>query len=500
MNAFSSSIVQRARSSNVTATGFVVALAVLVFFATAMGAGESSAKWVVLVAFYLIVGWLVLHSPAYLVLVAVITAATLPGIIFGPILTLVGQTYSSNVRSEYVVFAILVGLFLLRKPQTRFRAPLDIPVVLFVVIQLLSVMFALLRGDSQYIGLGPVIRLIEGYSFYFLASRLTTRDQVSGLFRALMVIGGLVALMIIVTSMTGSQELYINLFSGTTDPEDVRRSNFYAQFFLGYERPRVGFTEGEPLLLMTFALSVVMLYQLGWRQLRYSILAFLVALRMLISGQRFQIAFLAITLLLPVALLARRPPGWRERTQLRTISSLIVFGLLAFGLIMLLSSGEWAVRWEVLGGRSKGTLEALASPEQTFGIQWAWNELLDNPSAWLVGFSPFHYSIPMDINLGVLLTIYYYGLGGLLVLLWLLCASVVHAFRLLRCRLFPEERALVCAVVIFILVYIANGFVRNMVFNESGSSVIVFSICLGWLQVIWHDLQGRDVVVNVQRR
>ena len=497
MNAFSSSIVQRARSSNVTATGFVVALAVLVFFATAMGAGDSSAQSVVLVVFYFIVGWLALRSPAHLVLVSVITASTVPAIIFGPILTLVGGGYSFNLRSEYLLFAILFGFFLLRKTQTRLRASLDIPVVLFVVIQLLSVMSGLLRGDLEYIGLGPVIRLIEGYSFYFLASRLTSRKQISGLVWVLTAIGGLVALAIIVTSITGSQELYINLFSGTTDPEDVRRSNFYAQFFLGYESPRVGFTEGEPLLLITLALSVVMLFQVGWQRLWYSVPAFLVALRMLISGQRFQIGFLIATLFLSVALAFRRPAERRKRAQLRFW---IVLGLLSFALITLMSSGEWATKWEVMGIRSEGTLEGLISLEQTLGIRLAWSELLDNPSAWVAGFSPFHYSIPMDINLGFLLTVYYYGLGGLIVLLWLLGASVVQALRLLRSRLIPEERALVYAVVIFIAIYVANGFVRNMVFNEAGRSVIVFSICLGWLQVIWHDMQGRDVVVRVQRR
>jgi hypothetical protein len=488
---------QRARSSDKVAAFLVAALAVLIFFVIGMGWGQSSARWVILIVIIYVIGWLSLRNQAYLVLVSVTLATTLPGIIFNPMLVLSGSP--GNLRLEYLLFVLLIGLLMLRRRPERSHLPLDGPVAVFMVFQGISILSLVMRGDTQVLSVGPFLRLMEGYAFYYLASRLTSRDQIPSLVRTLTVIGGLVALVIILTTITGNQSLYIRFISPSTNLDTVATTKFYAQFFRGFESARIGYTTAEPFLLMTLLLSMVMILQVGWRQIRYSGLAFLVALRMLVSGQRFQFVYLAVALLLSPVMLYIRPAKGKERVR---FSGWILLILLAAGIFLLLSSGPWAEKWAVLVARSRYTSENLRSLAQYHGIQLAWSEILHNPFAWLTGFSPFHVGITQkwDINLGFLLTLYYYGLGGAISLVVLLGASIEQALRLLRTSLVREERALICALVIFIAINIGSGFIRNMVFNELGISLIVFSICLGWIQVIWRDIHMKNTAQSINRQ
>jgi hypothetical protein len=483
------SSVKPRRILDTAAAVVTLGLAVLIFFASAMGWGQTNGKWLVLIVIFYALAWLVLRNQAYLVLVSVILASTLPGIIFSKMLVLPGL--AGNLRLEYLVFILLLVLLILNRRPAGAKMPLDVPVGIFMLFQGIALLFALLRGDTQSIAVGPVIRLFEAYAFYFLASRLTMREQIPGLVRTLTVIGGLVAIVIILVTITGSKNLYINLISTSPDLQDVVSSNFYAHFFRGVESARIGYTAAEPLLLLTVILSTLMIFQVGWQPLQYSLLTFLVAIRMLVSGQKFQFVYLVVTLLLSPVMLWLRPAG--EKGKMRS-SSWVMLGLLALGMVLLLSSGAWAEKWAVLVARSSFWFisEEVRSMAQYRGIQLAWSEILHNPFAWLTGFSPFHVTVTRnwDINLGFLVTLYYYGLGGVIALLALLGSSIFQALRLLRTKLAQEERALVSAVAIFIFIYVASGFVRGMIFNENGSSVLVFSICLGWVQVIWRDIQS----------
>jgi hypothetical protein len=461
---------------------------VLISWVASTQATEYGTKLMLLFVFFAVAGWLVARSQAHLVLLCVVTASTVPAIVYGSLLTLPGNL-PGNWRAEYVIFLVLALLAMVHQQQTRFRAPIDGPVLTFMIIQGLSVLAALGRGDMQYTGWGPVIRLTEGYSFYFISSRLTSRDQIHSLIWALTAIGVLLSLLIIMTTATGSQELYSRLFADS--PDILSGSQFYAQFYLHYEAPRIGYGAGDSVLLMSFAISLVMLFLSGFSRLWYPVAVFTIALRMLVSGQRFQMAWLLATVLLTIVFLYARK--FRAHVRPRW-NPWILLPLLACALVSLLFSSEMAMNWTTLGQRAGSTLGDLASPEQTFGIQLAWAELLDAPSAWITGFSPFRYTVVSDINLGVLFTVYNYGIGGLIVLLWLLSTSVGQALRLLQSPLLPEERSLACTVVIFIIIYFLNGFFRNMVFNESGTAVIVFSICLGWLQVIWRDVGERTQI------
>jgi hypothetical protein len=87
-------------------------------------------------------------------------------------------------------------------------------------------------------------------------------------------------------------------------------------------------------------------------------------------------------------------------------------------------------------------------------------------------------------------TIYQDGVVGLIVMIWMLTASFIQGWKQLMSRLLrPEEAALICAILIFILIQVGNGFIRGSVFNEDGVSLILFSIMLGWVQTISRDGQ-----------
>jgi hypothetical protein len=54
--------------------------------------------------------------------------------------------------------------------------------------------------------------------------------------------------------------------------------------------------------------------------------------------------------------------------------------------------------------------------------------------------------------------------------------------------------------VIFIAICVGSGFVRAMVFNELGISLIVFSTCLGWIQVVWRDIHMKNTAQSINRQ
>jgi hypothetical protein len=455
-----------------------------------MASGQIANQWgnwrlkIILLAVMGIIGvWLVLKHPAYLFLFVIISSSTLPVLVYGQILSL-GGTAGANIRLEYVLFLVLLFLFFLRQVQTNINTPLDIPIFMLVVFQCLSLVVALSKGYS--FGIGPAIRLIESYVFFFLASRLTTREQIPGLMRWINIIAITVALAIILTSLTGSRSLYTTLF--TDNPNNVKNTIFYGQFFLGAETPRIGYVVGDPLLLMALLFGTAMIF-LGTRHKGfYYIIILMVATRALISGQRFWIAWLVFAFLLTFAFSTYfRKKDWIRRS----LRNFIVIGLLAlilFGLFYTQSS--LSIKVDTLVNRSRNTIQNIQSSSQTEGISLAWHQLLTDPSGFITGFSPFRDEIFVDINFGMLVTIYQYGVAGLIVMIWMLTASFIQGWKQLKSRLLrPEEAALICAILIFILIQVGNGFIRGSVFNEDGVSLILFSIMLGWVQTISRDGQ-----------
>jgi hypothetical protein len=425
--------------------------------------------------------WLVIKHPAYLLLFAIISSSTLPVMVYGQILSL-GGTAGSNIRLEYVLFLVFLLLFLIRQAQTNLHTDLDLPIFVLVVVQFLSLVVALLKGYS--FGIGPAIRLMESYVFFFLASRLTTRGQIPGLMRWINILAIAVALAIVVTSLTGSRSLYAILF--TDNPNNVQNTIFYGQFFRGAETPRIGYGAGDPLLLMALLFSIAMIFLSKRRQAFYYFIILAVSIRALISGQRFWIVWLVVAFLLTFAL----STYFRKREWLRlTLRNFIVIGLLAlilFGLFYTQSA--LSTKIDTLINRSQNTIQKIQSASQTEGISLAWNQLLSDPSGFITGFSPFRDDIFVDINFGMLVTMYQYGVGGLIVMIWMLTASLIQGWKKLRSpQLRPEETALICTVMIFILIQVGNGFIRGSVFNENGVSLILFSIMLGWVQTISRD-------------
>lgn len=464
-------------------SGIIVVLSMTSDQVIANQGGNWWLRIVLLVVIGTIGVWTVLKHPAYLFMFAIISSSTLPVIVYGQILSL-GGTAGANIRLEYVLFLVFLFLFLIRQVQTNIHTSLDLPIFVLVVVQCLSLMVALLRGYS--FGIGPAIRLIESYVFFFLASRLTNREEIPGLMRWINIIAITVALAIIVTSLTGSRSLYATLFTDT--PNNVQNTTFYGRFFQGIETPRIGYGVGDPLLLMALLFSIAMIF-FGTRYKGfYYLIIFVVTIRALISGQRFWIVWLAVAILLTFAF----STYFRKREWISlALRNFIVIGLLGLILFGLFYTQPWlSIKIDTLVNRSQNTLQNLQSPSQTEGISLAWQQLMTDPSGFITGFSTFRDDVLVDINLGTLVTIYQYGVAGLIVIIWMLTASFIQGWRKLKSQLLrPEETALICTIMIFILIQVGNGFIRGNVFEGNGVSLILFSIMLGWVQTISRDSQ-----------
>ena len=477
------------RSREAILVGICAVLAVLSGQMIATRGTDWGAQFILHVALALTGGWLVLTRPAYLMLLAIVTSSTLPVIVEGQLLSIAGEPGGTNVRLEYVLFVVLIFLFLIRQKQTGLRAPLDGPILAFMIIQCFSVVVASVRGYP--FSPGPVIGFLEGYAFYFFASRLTSRDQIPNLARWMIAIAAVVAAAVVVTTITGSQYLYTYLFS--VSPDKVQQTSFYSQFFAGYQTPRIGYGVGlgDSFLPSALVLSLVMIV-LGKRWgVGHVGVVLLIAARALVSGQRYWVVFLAVAMLLPVALLALSKKGLEPRVLLRW---LVLLGVLAFILVWLFSTEVWATKIKWLVIRSADTLEYVTGPGQTYGIRLAWAQLMRGPLGFVTGFGYSAGVTGADLNLGLLGTIYKLGLVGLVVMFWVLGASVIQAWKLLQVpSLRPVERGLACAVLVFLGLQFFGGFIRGAALT-GGAGMIHFSIMLGWVQVVWLDATSQGKV------
>ncbi len=477
--------IEATRPRDAIIAGIVTVLAMLSGQMIASRGTDWGLKLVLFATLGFTVGWLGRSRPAYLLLLAVVTSSTLPVIVYGQVMSVGGQ--GANFRLEYVLFIVLMGLFLIRQKQTQLRAPLDAPVLAFVIVQCFSVVVAFMRGYP--LGLGPVIRLIEGYAFYFFASRLTSRDQLPRLAGWMAAIAAAVAVVIVLTTIMGSQDLYAYLFSPS--PDEVSRTKWYSQFYKGYETPRIGYGVGlgDSFLVSALPLSLVMVVLGGRSGTGHVGVVILIAARALVSGQRYWFVCLAVAILMPIALLALSKKGLESRILLRW---LILLGVITSILVWLFSTEAWAPKFHILQARSVNTVEQLEGPSQTYGARLAWGQLTRAPSGFVTGFGYSAAVAEADVNLGPLVTVYKYGLGGLVVLLWLLGASVIQGWKLLQVpSLRPLERGLVCAILVFIALQFFGGFVRGWMFTQDGTALIPFSIMLGWVQVVRPDAASR---------
>ena len=465
-------------------TGILLTMVAGVMILMFIGAmiGSHDVAWGIRISFISFFGvfgaWFAWKKPAYLFLVAIFASSTFPAIVYGQWLSLAGRPGATNFRLEYILFVVFVFLFLGRLKE-NIHTPLDLPVFTFFVIQSLSLLVARMSGYA--FGVGPAIRLIEGYAFFFLASRLTSSKQIPVLITWVLCMAFVVGGVIVATSVTGNQFLYANLF--VDSPENIQQEKFYTTFYQDYQSARIGYTIGDNLLLVALAFSLVMIF-LNYRfRLPYYILILTVSMRALVSGQRFWVVWLIATFVCAFAFAVYIQKKRWPRIVLRVLIPIVLMIIILFGLFY--SQKAWRAKINVLFERSVNTVEYIQSTSQSSGIILAWSQLLDDPQGFLLGFSPFRRDIPVDINFGMFVTIYRYGVIGLVVMLWMLAAIFYQGVKLLKLSVFqPIEQALICAVLIFIVIQFGNGFIRGTAFNENGIALIVFSTMLGWIQVI----------------
>lgn len=470
--------------------GMVLSLATFMGVVIAIKGDNWGFKIIIMSVLGIIGAWLAWKKPAYLFLVAIFASSTFPAIVFGQWLSISGRAGASNFRLEYVLFVVLVFLFL-GQLKTNIRTPLDLPVFAFLVIQCVSIVIARMSGYA--IAVGPAIRLIEGYAFFFLASRLTSSKEIPVLMKWVLGMALVAGGVIVVTSITGNQFLYANLFADS--PENIQKDLFYTTFYSNYQSARIGYTISDNLLLIALAFSLAMVFLNKRLRLSYYVLILTISMRALVSGQRFWVVWLIATFIVTFAFVAYIQKKEWPRTVLRVLIPIILVILILFGLFY--SQEAWRAKINVLFERSVNTVEYVQSTAQTSGIILAWGQLLDDPMGFLLGFSPFRRDIRVDINFGMLVTIYRYGVIGLVAMLGILAVSFYQGLKLLKLPfLQPEEQALICAVLTFIVIQFGNGFIRGTAFNENGVALIVFSTMLGWIQVIAVKAQKKLINEN----
>lgn len=441
-----------------------------------------------------LVGFLALfflwRRPYYIPIAFIAVSCTLPAIDAAQMV----KIGSIDFRAEYIMVLLGIVLLIERQNIRKMHTPLDSPVLAFFIIQFLSVFVAfawgreVALGGGRQLGIGGIIRLVSSYAFFFMASRLTDRERIPRLALWLTVIATLVTSAIILTNLSGSTWLYAHLF--VFDPSKVEESRFYSLFFKGMMTPWIWLAGFDGFVLIPLVVSTVVVLLRRRGRVWYGLVAMLIVLRAFAGAQRFVVVFALAGLVVPLFVLTRSGNGSTGR---RFFNWVVLASVVFVALLVLVEYlPAWAEKLRWLGIRLSGSFEELQGYRQVQGIHMAWSQLIAQPIAFVTGFGyflPYAY----DINLGPLLTVYYYGIPGLVVLLWMLLKAFRQSWRLLQvASLRPVEYGLVCAVLVSIPLFFFFSFVRGLSFIESAQVSAPFAILLGWVQVIWLDVKHKQ--------
>lgn len=476
---------------NVILTLLLVACSIL--GGVAIGGGSS--KIVLLAVAAGVIGLLLVTKPeygTYIPLAAIVVTNTFPPLIYGDWLSVGSQ--GANVRPDFVL--LLIGLLLVyghsRHSQQQFYTPLDAPFGLLLVIALLADLISVIRGHS--VGVGPMLRFVEGWIWFFIASRLTRREDIPRLTKLLAAVGIVLAGVLLVTSLTGSQELYTRFF--VDSPRDVDSSKFYPQFYAGYERPRVWLSEGELLLQNVWTLGLASMFNsglsLGWMGI-----LLLLGLRSLSSLGRNFIGWLIVYFVVTIGLFmsTKRYPRWRIM-----FGSLGIIGVFALSLGILASGTEvWKDVLYWLGVRAAPTLEQ--APYTYIGAQWARDEIIHEPIFLFLGAGAFAPK-PYDINLPFVEIVFSLGIAGYLGYVWLFGKGLKQTWRLFNSAALSEAERPVVAMVLATCLVSLGGLILNVrptTYVAHSLTLIPLAILLGWVQVIYSGVVGASAAEGKAR-
>lgn len=457
---------------------FIAAIAVGVLISN----GES--KLVLLAVIAGLTGLMSLIRPefsGYIPLAAIVVTNTFPPLIYGDWLSI--GTQGAHVRPDFVL--LLMGLFLVydrsRRGQQRIRTPLDTSIGVLLVIALTADLISVTRG--HLVGIGPMIRFAEGWIWFFIASRLTRREDIPRLVTILVIVVSIFAGALLAVSLTGSQLFYTQLFTFTNVQESIN----YAQFFTGYERPRVWLMEGETLIQQVWVLGLASTFNSGLSFVWGGILL-LIGLRSVSSLGRNFIGWLVIYFIATACVFLRAKRNLRWRT---IFISLAIIGVFALSLYILVSKTEvWSnvVYW--LGVRTFPTLEQL--PNTYIGARWAWSKMMRNPLFLVLGAGAFAPK-PFDINLPFVEIVFSLGIAGFLAYIWLFRKGLKQTWQLFNSTAIREVERPVVAMALVTCLMLLGGLIVNIrptTYVAHPLTTVPLAILLGWVQVIHGGVVG----------
>lgn len=434
--------------------------------------------------------FLLWNYPHYTTVLFIVLVFTIPVIDDAQFITFRGVDF----RIDYFVFMVAVAALIGSRGYYNIHTPMDAPMLAFLIVYCLSIVSSFIWGYPPR-GPGGIIRLVSCYGWYFVASRLTHRKQIPRLVWCLTLIAALVTATIMVTALLGSRLLYSSLFISAHI--EVEESRFYNQFFLGKMTPWIWLRHFDGFVVIPLVTSTVIFLLKGKGRIWCGIVALLIVLRAFAGAQRFVVVYALVGSIMPALYLVRAGNG----RNLRVILNWVVFVGVSTAVLLFLTSSfpAWAEKLTWLRIRTSRAPAEFQSISQWGGVYKVWEMLTDRPLTFFTGFGYFVPKIePLDdINLGPLLAVFYYGFPGLGVLLWMLVKGFRQSWDLLQVpSLSSVEYGLICAILVLIPLGFFQSFIRGLSFVEASDICGPFAILMGWVQVIWFDVNERKLEEN----
>jgi O-antigen ligase len=405
-----------------------------------------------------------------------------------------------------IILLGLLGLILIRSLAEHdfkiFHSPLDIPLLAFIGIAILSTILAILRSTITLNDSLGELRNIMSYLTFFIVTNLVRRDQqLRTLIGGLFLLAAIVALAMIAQFILGNS---VHILPGrveTLGTEGVQ--------FLGVTRI---IPPGESLVFVTFITITVILalkrYKLS--QSLYMLLWCLTGVGVILTFKR-HLWLSALLILLFFACI-----GWRK------IWPRIVGGVLAFGIVLfiifaiILSSPESGMSKLVLGAFER--LSSLTNPQtfndpnsslrwRDFEYQYALPQIASHPwfglglgaiyRPFVIGKDTIYNNLRHFIHNGHL---YIMVKSGLLSYLCFFTASVIFLLRGIKnWQQIPnsQSQAILIGFTLSYIGVLIGSIVSPMIIRSWWTPVI--GIMMGVNEVILREKNTKGIEINEQQ-
>lgn len=392
-----------------------------------------------------------------------------------------GQKHA-NLRFEYILF--FIALFLLSRyrfrPEMTHNSAIIRGAMLVFLIHLVSVPLSYYWQFK--VGIGVTIRLLATFLYLVIIVHLTKREHLNKLVNAMMVVGALVAVVLLALVLTQNPTLY-KLVNGKEMGERLATIDGHV-FGANIGWFRYSFHALPVIGCMAFAL-----FLLKSNKLWYGSVTLLILVQSIASGQRSPVIAMGFGLILVSLAL----PLFHQVQKDYFTSIFSMFAILLVAVMIFSVSESMSSRFDLFLLRAASTEEGLKTDNQLMGHQIAMDQLEEGGTlAWLFGYGGFKSTrtrgeFEFDINTPVVFILKYGLIGMLIISFYILMIAKKSLSLLQKVTLQPEELAILLSILIYILVWVANSFLRGSVFAENIRMLSWFVVWVAWMEVIDRD-------------